>query len=376
MGRAKPVSIVHVLHHLVIGGMENGLVNLINGLPHDEFQHTVVCIEDFSDFRDRIQRKDVQVLQMHRSRIGVHRLRWQLLNLFRRLRPSIVHSRAMSGLDALLPARLAGAATVHSEHGFDSDAQAVDRKSAWLRRIHSPLVNRYITVSRHLHDMLVHDVGIASRRIDQVYNGVDISRFVPAVPPRRDLLPANLQGDHLVVLGTVGRARAVKDQATLLRAAAAVLAQSPHWRARLRVVLVGDGPMLSELQALAAEQRIADLVWFAGARHDVPALLQCLDIFVLPSLNEGISNTVLEAMATGLPVLATAVGGNVELVDKGVMGDTFAPGDVSALASRIAEYLDSPELVKVHGRASRARAEQCFSLQSMLAGYRSVYLKM
>ena len=89
--------VVHVIHHLVIGGMENGVVNLINRLPADRFKHAVVCIEDFSDFRDRIQLPDVEVFALHRSKIGAFRLRWELLRLFRNLRPDIVHSRNLSG---------------------------------------------------------------------------------------------------------------------------------------------------------------------------------------------------------------------------------------------------------------------------------------
>ena len=116
-----PIFIVHVIHHLHTGGLENGLVNLINHLPRDRFRHAVVCVEDFSDFKQRIERDDVEVYAMHRSRIGVWRLRWRLLKLLSELKPDIVHSRNMSGLDALLPARSLGIKTIHSEHGYDVD---------------------------------------------------------------------------------------------------------------------------------------------------------------------------------------------------------------------------------------------------------------
>lgn len=117
----KPLFVVHVIHHLVIGGMENGLVNLINHLPRERFRHAVICIEDFSDFRQRIERDDVEVYAMHRSKIGIWRLRWRLWRLLSQLKPDVVHTRNLSGLDALLPARLAGIKTLHSEHGFDVD---------------------------------------------------------------------------------------------------------------------------------------------------------------------------------------------------------------------------------------------------------------
>lgn len=367
--------IVHVLHHLVIGGMENGVVNLINNLPHDGFRHAVICIEDFLPaFRQRIMRPDVEVFALHRSTISVYQLRWQLFKLFRRLRPDVVHSRNLSGLDALLPARLAGCHTVHSEHGFDvSDLQGAARKPALLRRLHAPLVQRYITVSRDLQQLMVERWGIAPGKITQIYNGVDTQRFTPVYPRDRAPLPASMQLDPLFVVGAVGRLQAVKDQATLLRAFALTLQHQPEWSTWLRLAVVGDGPLREQLQAQATELGIAGLTWFAGARHDLPELLRSFDLFVLPSLNEGISNTFLEAMASGLPVLATAVGGNVELQDEGVTGASINPGDVARLADLITAYAGNPALTQQHGMAARQRAVEHFSLSAMLANYQQVY---
>lgn len=371
---AQPLLIVHVIHHLVIGGMENGVVNLINRLPRDRFRHAVVCIEDYSDFRQRIERDDVEVHALHRSKIGAWRLRWRLFSLLRRLRPDIVHTRNLSGLDALLPARLAGGKTLHSEHGFDVDnLDGRATKPALLRRLHAPLVRRYVTVSRDLSRLMTERWGIAASRVTQIYNGVDTERFRPTDPRRHDLLPPTLRGTELFVVGAVGRVRPIKDQSTLLRAFAAVLARRPEWRARLRLAIVGDGPLLALLKEEAQALGIASMVWFAGARHDVSDLLQAVDLFVLPSLMEGISNTLLEAMATGVPVLATAVGGNVELLDEGVVGATFAVGDAGGLAAMIENYAGNAELCARHGAAARQRAVQRFSLQAMVAKYQDIY---
>lgn len=369
------INIVHVLHHLMMGGMENGMVNLINQLPAARFRHTVVCVEDCSDFRNRICRDDVEVHQMHRSKIGAARMRWQLWQLFRKLRPDIVHSRNLSGLDALLPARLAGAATLHSEHGFDVDnLDGKASKQRWLRRLHAPLVRHFVTVSQHLRTLLIDDQGIAPRRVTHVCNGVDTQRFAPPPQqPARQGLAACLQGTGLYVIGTVGRLQAIKDQATLLRAFGLVLQRQPGWRAHLRLMLVGGGPLLPALQDQTHALGLDDVVWFAGARHDVPALLQAMDLFVLPSLNEGISNTLLEAMSTALPTLATAVGGNVELVEPGITGSMFAPGDAQGLAALIERHVANPALSRQQGQAARQRVLARFSLQSMVAAYQTIY---
>jgi sugar transferase (PEP-CTERM/EpsH1 system associated) len=374
MATSAPISIVHVIHHLVVGGMENGVVNLINRLPREKFHHAVICIEDYSDFRERIERPNVELHALHRSKIGSVRLRFEIFKLLRRLRPHIVHSRGLSGLDALLPARLAGSITVHSEHGFDVDnLMGRAARPTLLRRLHAPLVRHYVVVSQDLGRLLISDVGIKSKRVTQIYNGVDTERFRPPKLRRYELLPVELRAEDLFVVGAVGRVRPIKDQATLVRAFAKVFERRPDWRRRLRLALVGDGPLLRDLAELAQRLEISDHVWFAGSRHDVDCVLQAMDLFVLPSLNEGISNTVLEAMATGIPVLATAVGGNVELLSSGVFGASFTPGDHETLANLIETYARDGELCARHGAVARRCATQHFSLEAMLAGYQRLY---
>ena len=375
MTPGSPPLVLHVIHHLVIGGMENGLVNLINQMPASAYRHAIACVEDYSDFRQRIVRPEVEVIALHRSKVGLWHVRRELFGLCRRLRPAILHSRNQSGLDALLPARVAGVPhTVHGEHGWDVDnLDGRKWKPALLRRLHSPLVDRYLTVSKDLERYLVARVGIAPDRITQIYNGVDTARFSPTTEPRRGALPAGFCAEDSIVIGSVGRIQAVKDQATLLRAFAGLAANRPELRDRLRLVVAGDGPLLAELRKLADSLAIGPATWFPGALENIPAVLRGLDVFVLPSLNEGISNTVLEAMATGLPVLATAVGGNIELVEDGVNGRLFAAGDSAALAGLLADYASSASLRCDHSLAARRISQDRFSLQSMTNRYAAVY---
>ena len=375
MTRNEPPLILHAIHHLVVGGMENGLVNLINHLPAERFRHAIACIEDFSDFRARIQRNDVEVFALHRSRIGASGVRREIYRLCRRMRPALVHSRNQSGLDALLPARLAGVrSSVHSEHGWDVDNLDGRRwKPRLLRRLHAPLVDEYITVSKDLQRFLTERIGIAPNRVTQIYNGVDVERFVPAPVRSAVALPVGFEGDGRVRIGSVGRIQPIKDHATLLRAMASLVERRPGLRSVARLVLVGDGPLREAISAQARTLGIADIVWLPGATNRVPDMLRAFDVFVLPSLNEGISNTMLEAMASGLPVLATAVGGNLELVDDGLTGWLFPAQDSRALAKLLERYLDDPELRRRHGAAAREAAESRFSLAAMIANYGAVY---
>ena len=367
--------ILHVIHHLATGGLENGLVNLINNLPESRFRHAVACIEDFSDFRLRVTRADTPVIALHRSRIGVWRLRHGLFHLCRQLRPTIVHSRNQSGLDALLPARLAGVShCIHGEHGWDiGDLDGRSIKPALLRRLHSPLVDRYITVSASLKKYLVERVGISSARVTQIVNGVDTARFAPPTEQVRRLLPEDFAGSNRLIIGTVGRVQAVKDHETLLRAFARQAKREGEAGTTARLVIAGDGPLRESLIRLAEALGISSLTWFPGSVNNVPELLKTFDIFVLPSLAEGISNTLLEAMATGLPLLATATGGNLELVADHLNGRLFQPGDLAALSGLLSQYLADQSLRRMHGNKAREMAVTRFSLPVMMDNYQTVY---
>jgi sugar transferase (PEP-CTERM/EpsH1 system associated) len=375
---AAPPLIIHVLHHLVIGGMENGLVNLINHLPPSLWRHRVLCIEDYSEFRERIQRADVEVVALRRSQIGTWALRRRIFEECRRYRPAIVHARGLSGLDALPSAWLANVpAVLHSEHGWNvDDLEGAKARPALLRRLHSVFVDRHVVVSRHLGRYLADRVGIDRARIEHICNGVDTTRFVPRGEAGRAPAPEGFWNAASFVVGTVGRLQSVKDQAALLAAAARLLELRRELDARLRIVLVGAGPMEQELRARAAALRLDGRTWFAGAVQDVPSVLASFDVFVLSSLMEGISNTLLEAMACGLPIAASAVGGNVELLRDGDTGLLFPAGDVDALAHHLARMATEADLGLMLGARARAAAVKEFSLEAMTRRYGDLYGRM
>lgn len=374
VSKVAPPLILHAIHHLVVGGMENGLINLINEMPESRFRHMIVCIEDFSDFRERLVRSDVKVVALHRSHIGILKLRAEIFRLCRHLRPIIVHSRNMSGLDALLPARIAGVRyCVHSEHGWDVDNLNGEKwKPALLRRLHSPLVDRYITVSKHLKSYLVDRVGINASRITQIYNGVDTAHFAPVPNRPMDVLPRNFADQDSIVFGSVGRIQPIKDQKTLVHAFAA-LSRSVGIGHKVRLVIAGSGPQLPTLRQLVESLGIMSKTWLPGTVSNVHEIMRALDVFVLPSLSEGISNTILEAMATGLPIVATGVGGNLELVEEQCTGRFFDPGDIQLLTQLLAEYAADPSLRHSQARRARQAAIERFSLTKMVKNYQDIY---
>lgn len=368
--------VAHIIHRLDVGGLENGLINIINHTPENRYRHVIICMTDYNPaFRARIRREGVECYALHKREgkdLGVYLRLWRLL---RQLRPDIVHTRNLSALEAQLPAALAGVPVrVHGEHGRDMhDIDGTNRKYNLLRRAFRPLVDRYIPLSRDLEQWLRNQVEVPGKKIVHICNGVDSELFHPAQSGRKLLPLEGFADKDSIVIGTLGRMQTVKDQLTLVRAFLLLLERLPGARGRLRLALIGDGPLRAEAQELLRQAGALDLCWLPGSRDDTPHLLRCLDIFVLPSLAEGISNTILESMASGLPVVATRVGGNPELVKENHTGTLVPPNDAPAMADALQSYIEDPQMMRRHGEEGRRRVEEEFSLTHMVERYMAVY---
>lgn len=378
----RPPLIVHVIYHLGVGGLENGLVNLINHIPPQRYRHAIVCLKGYSDFSRRIRTENVEIVALHKREGNDFGVYINLFKTFKRLKPDIVHTRNLGTLEGQMIAALAGTqARVHGEHGRDMfDLYGKNRKYNLLRKAVRPFVNHFIAVSRDLESWLAQTVGATPDRINQIYNGVDSLRFHPR--DRKDSgaghFPELREGffsEKTFVIGSVGRMTDVKNFPSLVRAFLMLLKEMPTARERLRLLIVGDGNSRRECIGMLREAGAEDLAWLPGERADIPELMRMMDLFVLPSLGEGISNTILEAMSTGLPTVATHVGGNGELVVEGVTGTLISPDAPAAMMDAILKYYRSPDLVADHGRAARQQIETSFSMDAMTQGYLRVYDK-
>ena len=370
--------IAHVIYRLDVGGLENGLVNLINRIPATRFRHAIICLTGYSEFRERIQRSDVRVYALNKPAGNSPVMHIKLWRLLRQIRPDIVHTRNLAALEAVLPAALAGVPVrIHGEHGRDvGDLDGSNRKYQLWRRLFKPFVHQYIALSKNLERYLHEQIHVPPAKVAQLYNGVDTELFHPARGGREPLPCPEFAPPDAFVIGTVGRMQAVKDQLTLARAFVLLLRMAPRAGRQLRLVMVGDGPLREQAAAILNEAGAGPLAWLAGERNDVPRLMRGLDLFVLPSLAEGISNTILEAMASGLPVVATAVGGNPELVDEGQTGTLVPPVDPQAMAQAMLRYYGDPDECRRRGREARLTAVRDFSMMAMVNGYLAIYDKM
>jgi sugar transferase (PEP-CTERM/EpsH1 system associated) len=373
---APPPLIVHVVYRFGVGGLENGLVNLINRMPAHRWRHAIVALTDVSpEFARRVARPDVRYVALERQPGHLVRDYPRLFRMFRDFRPAIVHTRNLAALESVVPAWAAGVPVrIHGEHGWDvHDPTGRSRRYRTVRRIYRPFVTRYVALSRHLRDYLEHEVGVPSGAIAQIYNGVDTERFRPNRGARPAIPGCPFGGPDHWLVGTVGRMEAIKDPLNLASAFVRALQVQPAAAERLRLVMVGDGTLRGAVNEMLDRPGVRDRVWFAGERTDVPDIMRGLDCFVLPSLAEGVSNTTLEAMATGIPVIATRVGGNAELIEPEMTGTLVPRADGDALARAMLRYFNDRLTARRHAKAARRVVESRFSLSKMVADYECMY---
>jgi sugar transferase (PEP-CTERM/EpsH1 system associated) len=361
--------VVHLVYALGIGGLETLLVDCINRMP--AYRHAVVCLTRYTDFAGRIQRPDVTLHALGKPPglgLGTHLDFWRLM---RRLRPTVLHTYNLAALEYAFTASMAGVPVrIHAEHGRDaSDPQGLNPKHNFLRRRIAPFVDRFIPVSEDLNRWLGQVVRIAPAKTLFIKNGVDTDKYAPGGLPA----PDSPWTPDDVVIGTVARVQDVKNHRLLVEALAHLRTRHPARSARIKLSIVGDGPLLPAVREQVAALGLQDAVWLPGARADIGALLHTFSVFALPSLAEGTPVSMLEAMACGLPVVASRVGGIPEVIDDGVQGFLVPVGDAEALAEALARYATDPDLRARHGRGGRARVEERFSMRAMLAAYDELY---
>jgi sugar transferase (PEP-CTERM/EpsH1 system associated) len=374
MAAADPRPLIaHVIFRFDYGGLENGVVNVVNGLPDERFRHAIIALTEVSEFSKRIRRADVTCHALNKKPGKDPAAYLRLFRLLKKLRPAITHTRNLATIEGAVVARLAGVPErIHGEHGWDVyDPDGTSRKYRTLRRMANPAIDRFVAVSGELERWLTDFVGIRAGKVMRICNGVDTAKFLPASGAPRRLLPADRFPPGSIVVGSVIRFSPIKDPLNLVRAF--IAARRERDGNRLRLAMIGDGSLRADAERLLSEAGLAGDAWLPGSRDDVAPLLREMDVYVLGSLREGISNTVLESMATGVPVIATRTGGNLELVQDQRTGLLVPIGDSSALAAALLAYARDADLRAAHGAAARARIEEQYSLRRMLSDYEALY---
>lgn len=364
------MNITHFVENLERGGLERVVINLVHAQREAGHRCRVICLFQRGTLAQELidagievtacgKRRGPDLLALLRARKAIARGSCDVLHSHN----DLAHYYAVAAATGLKVGRI-----VNTRHGMA--VRATSGRRAWLYRKSMHATDTVVAVGETVRRFFV-QAGIRPRTgVVSIPNGIQVQGFRSANAAAHAQLAAALGlPAHTRLLGTVGRLNPVKDQAGLIRAFGLVKQAVPD----CALVIVGDGALRAELEALAAAQGVGDAVFFLGARNDVASLLESLDLFVLPSLSEGYSMALLEACAAGLPIVATDVGGTAEIVRDGVNGLMVPPSDPGKLASAISGLLRDPQRSAAFGRAGRDWVLVEGSFRTMADRYARIY---
>ncbi len=358
---------MHLIHQLGTGGAENGIINLLNNINTKLFETSICAFVGNGAQTVRLDQGVTRLFELGKRVGNDLTIPIRLRRLFRKWRPHILHTHAWGTLcEGIIGAKLARVPVViHGEHGTIQH----DGRNIYIQRLFWGLTHQILSVSKAHKESLTKTIGYSPRKIKVILNGVDTERF--SCKRRNEGLRNSLRiAEKDVVIGTVGRLVPVKNQKMLIKAFAPLARRYSN----LKLILAGDGPLKNELSQLAVSLGVSSRVMLLGRRSDIPEILQSMDIFVLTSISEGMSNTILEAMSSWLPVVASNVGGNPELVANNLTGFLFPSNNINALADALKILIEDSVRRKEMGAAGRKIIETEFSLKTMVKNYEKMYI--
>jgi glycosyltransferase involved in cell wall biosynthesis len=359
------MHVFHVLSTSGLGGMERVALDLAEATRERGDRASVVALADEGPMAAELRAAGIPLVSLPRRGRGYDlRVVMRLRRLLQEQRADLVHTHnPLAMLYGAVAGRAAGCAVVHTKHGINP---GTPRQRAFRRQV-ARLVDSYVAVSAATAIVAVDKREVDATKLRVIPNGIDLRRY-DAQEGARERIRAELGiPEDAFVAGTVGRLAREKDQATLLRATGALLGRDFH------VVVAGDGPEAQPLRDAAAAMPNASSIHLLGARNDVPRLMAAMDAFVLTSITEGLPLVILEAMAAGLPIVSTGVGGIPEVVQEGVSGHLFAAGDEAALVAMLRRLAGDRAYARRLGDAGRVFARARYARDVAVERYYAVY---
>ncbi|HEY3969293.1 MAG TPA: glycosyltransferase [Planctomycetaceae bacterium] len=359
----RRVQVVHLVLGLNVGGLEKVVYDLVRCIDQDLFAVRILCLEQIGAWGPKFEALGIPVENLNTKNRKIPGRVAAVARRLRELRPDVLHTHNPAPhLVGAIAARLSGVpVVVHTKHGRN-----YPRNKKWVlaNRMASALTDKVIAVSQDAAEVALQIERIKTNKVETIWNGVDLSRFsaretTPPGAARRAIHVARISYPD-------------KDQRTLLAAVRIVADAEPDFM----IDLVGDGPDRADLEAYCDELQLRRNVNFIGFRDDVHECLSQAGFFVLSSVTEGVSLTLLEAAASGLPIVATRVGGNSEVVSHEETGLLVPPQSPGALAEAMLEMLRHPQRAAQMGLAGRRRIENHFDLRRAVARYEQLYLSL
>jgi glycosyltransferase involved in cell wall biosynthesis len=368
-------KVFYLLDSLNVGGTETQAVELALRIPRVGYDVTLGCLRAQGPLLTRLQGTPVVVREFHpgdgidspTGLLQLLRLSWFL----RKQKFDIVHTHDLwSNLLGVPAARLAGVrAIISSRRDLAHFDWYQGRRRGWLRRIQN-LGSAVLTNATPIRDALIADDGFAAEKLRVIHNGVDIEKFHTSRDERDQLFPAVAEGKLIVLVGNMHTD--VKGHPWLIASAPAIVHEFPS----TRFVLAGDGEQRERFERQVAGLSLEQNFLFLGRRSDIPRILGCCDIAVLPSRAEGLPNAVLEYMAAGLPTIVSRVGGNTELVQDGVTGLLVPPEDSAALSGALLRLLRDPVLARRMAQSGHEFTVRNFSFERLVREVDELYSEL
>ncbi|MBZ0155109.1 MAG: glycosyltransferase [Alphaproteobacteria bacterium] len=366
----EKLRLMHITHDLAIGGLQQVVVTLCKTTDRRKFDLSVLCLRDTGELAPEVEKEGIRVHSLPRKENGVDYLSFlKVAKILRRGKIDIIHTHnTQPFIDGTTGALLAGVRTiVHTDH---SRIFPDKRRYMIAERIMSHFAYKVVGVSHSTSRDLIHYEKIAPRKVMTIPNGIDGSAYRRAVDRGKKKRELGIAGkDPVIGLGV----RLVKQKGIgyLLRAMPEVRRAFPD----SALVIAGKGEYESVLKREAAELGIADTVFFIGPRMDMAEVLQVFDLYVLPTLWEGLPLVLLEALAAGCPLLATDVGGNSMVIEHGVNGSLVEPESPAALSAEIIRLLKDTAARDAYRMRGKEVFEEKFSAAIMARNYQELYLR-
>lgn len=357
------IKVMHLVLGLKCGGLEKVVIDLADRLNSKGYQNVICCLDEPGELADEAIEKGIKLIKLERPEKGVNlSLFLKLSRLFRKEEIEVLHTHncapAIYGAPA---AKLAGvSAIINTRHG---------REKKIVNRFIWNLNDNIIAVSEDAKKEFLKWNHVKEDRVEVIYNGININKYGGKEVIKDDIKMKLNIPSSVVVIGTIGRLSPEKDHHTLLKAFSIIVKSLEN----VNLVIVGDGILRKDLESYSLELGISEKVIFLGFREDIPDILSIFDLFVLPSETEGVSLTLLEAMAGSKPVVATDVGGNPEVVSNGETGLLVPPRDHERMAKAILHVLKDKELSDSMGGKGLERAVKHFSLDKTADSYGDIY---
>ncbi|MFC1668290.1 glycosyltransferase [Chlamydiota bacterium] len=369
MNNQTKCAVLQVNHSLGVGGAEKVIVNIARNISKEKYVFYFICLDFLGDIGNRLKQEGYTVEVLERRPGWDFRIVKLIHDFILENSIKIVHAHQYTPFfySALACRKISEAKLIFTEHGRHQPD-----KVRWKRSLFNKIYERKITaitaVSEFSKKSLVDYERFKDKKIQVIYNGIDEKKYSGEFDKERIKKTLGLS-NITPIIGCIARFSPVKNQYYLLNAFKLVLQRIPH----AVLLMVGDGELLEEVRVLSQKLGITSNVRFLGRRDDIPELLNILDVFTLPSIAEATSITLLESMASGIPSVVTAVGGNVEIIHDKKTGILVPLDNPQMYAEALIMLLENPEKRKIIGMNARAYMMKNFTLDKMIKNYEKLY---